>query len=69
MSMSGAVHSSGRAGLLFSLWHRTSGRKEAEEALAVLAKFSSESTNPVLRFGADGTVLYSNAAGTPLLEE
>ena len=44
-------------------------RKEAEEALAVLAKFSSESTNPVLRFGADGTVLYSNAAGTSLLEE
>jgi PAS domain S-box-containing protein len=44
-------------------------RKEAQEALAVLAKFSSESTNPVLRFSADGTVLYSNSAGAPLLEE
>ena len=44
-------------------------RKEEQEALAVLAKFSSESTNPVLRFGADGTVLYSNTAGDPLLTE
>jgi signal transduction histidine kinase len=44
-------------------------RKEAQEALTVLAKFSSESTNPVLRLSADGTVLYSNAAGAPLLEE
>ena len=32
-------------------------RKEEQEALAVLAEFSSESTNPVLRLGADDTVL------------
>ena len=54
---------------LLALVRDIAERKEAQEALAVQAKFSSESTNPVLRFGADGTVLYSNAAGAPLLEE
>ena len=32
-------------------------------------QFSANNPNPVLRVGKDGTVLYSNEAGKPLLHE
>ncbi len=43
-------------------------RKQAENKIAMLAKFPSENTNPVLRISADGTVLYGNKASSALLD-
>ncbi|HDY87203.1 MAG TPA: hypothetical protein ENH82_03690, partial [bacterium] len=43
-------------------------RKKAEEEIANLAKFPSENPYPVLRISADGTILYSNKAASPLLK-
>jgi PAS domain S-box-containing protein len=43
--------------------------RASEEETRALAKFPSENPNPVLRISADGTVLYSNNAGEPLLAE
>ena len=42
-------------------------RKQAEEALASVARFPEENPQPVLRLGSDGQVLYINAAGLRLL--
>ena len=42
-------------------------QKEAEEEILALAKFPSESPNPVLRVANDGMLLYANAPSTPLL--
>jgi len=42
-------------------------RKRAEEEIRRLAKFPSENPNPVLRVAKDGTILYANKAGLPLL--
>jgi len=42
-------------------------RKEAEERIHSLARFPSENPFPVLRISKDGTILYSNRAGTVLL--
>jgi PAS domain S-box-containing protein len=44
-------------------------RKKAEEEIQNLAKFPSENPYPVLRIGADGTLLYANAASTGLLSD
>jgi PAS domain S-box-containing protein len=43
-------------------------RKQAEEEIKNLAKFPSENPSPVLRVVQDGTILYTNKAGSPLLE-
>jgi signal transduction histidine kinase len=43
-------------------------RGQAEEQIQKLARFPSENPNPVLRIAADGTVLYANNAGLPLLD-
>ena len=42
-------------------------RKKAEEEIIRLAKFPSESPNPVMRISHDGTILYDNIPSTPLL--
>ena len=42
-------------------------RLRAEEKIAWLARFPSESPNSILRVGEDGRVLYCNKAGVPLL--
>jgi len=42
-------------------------REQAEAEISRLAKFPDENPNPVLRISADGTVLYTNRAGWPLL--
>ena len=39
------------------------GRKRAEEMIQRLAQFPAEDPHPVLRFGADGTLLYANTPG------
>jgi PAS domain S-box-containing protein len=42
-------------------------RKEAEERILSLARFPSENPFPVLRIAKDGTILYSNRAGSVFL--
>ena len=42
--------------------------KQAEEEIANLAKFPSESPNPVLRVANNGTILYANPVSSPLLD-
>jgi diguanylate cyclase (GGDEF)-like protein/PAS domain S-box-containing protein len=41
-------------------------RKQAEEAVANLARFPEEDPAPVLRFSFDGTILYANSASSCL---
>ncbi len=43
-------------------------RKRAEVALENAARFPAENPHPVLRLGADGTVMFANASATRLLE-
>ena len=54
--------------LILGLFRDITELKRAEEAIAWLARFPSEDPNPVLRIAADGTILYSNPPGAPLLE-
>lgn len=42
--------------------------RKAEKRVETLARFPDQNPNPVLRVSSDGTVLYHNEAGTPLLE-
>ncbi|MBC8281403.1 MAG: hypothetical protein H8E48_11490 [Chloroflexi bacterium] len=42
---------------------------EEIDARESLAKFPSEDPSPVLRIALDGTVLYANAAGSPILDD
>jgi PAS domain S-box-containing protein len=44
-------------------------RKQAKEEIASLAKFPSESPDPVLRIERDGTLLYANEASYTLLRD
>jgi PAS domain S-box-containing protein len=44
-------------------------RKQSEKQLQDLAKFPEENTNPVYRISLEGTLLYSNPAGNPLIHE
>ena len=46
----------------------TTDRKRAEEAAVSLSKFPSENPSPVLRIGADGAVVYHNAASSCLVQ-
>jgi PAS domain S-box-containing protein len=41
--------------------------EESEERLRELARFPEQSPNPVMRVDSDGTILYANQAGGPLL--
>jgi len=43
-------------------------QKKAQRQIESLAKFPDEDPNPVLRIAGNGTVLYSNRAGLPLLK-
>ena len=43
-------------------------RRRTEKQIEDLARFPSENPHPVMRVGADGTVLYANAASRPLLD-
>jgi len=43
-------------------------RKEAEEQLALVARFPVENPNPVLRADSEGVLLFANPAAAPLLE-
>lgn len=42
-------------------------RKQAEEEIRALARFPSESPNPVLRIAGDATILYGKTPSLPLL--
>jgi PAS domain S-box-containing protein len=44
-------------------------RKQAEDEIKGLARFTGENRNPVLRVSQDGTVLYANDASEPLLAQ
>ncbi len=53
---------------VFTLYlHDISARKQAERQIKSLARFVSESPNPILRINDQGVVLYANAASRPLL--
>ena len=43
-------------------------QKRAEDQLQNLAKFPSENPNPILRFAADGKIIYANQASADVLE-
>ncbi|KAA6186351.1 PAS domain S-box protein [Thiohalocapsa marina] len=47
--------------------HDATKRKEAEREIKSLARFASESPNPILRVTGDGGIAYANAASLPLL--
>jgi two-component system sensor kinase FixL len=47
--------------------HDATKRKQAEREIKDLARFVSESPNPILRVNSDGMVTYANAASLPLL--
>ncbi|MBI4797875.1 MAG: EAL domain-containing protein, partial [Desulfarculus sp.] len=44
-------------------------RKQAEEKISSLARFPSENPNPVMRFTAEGSLLYANEAAASLLRK
>ncbi|MHC4498862.1 MAG: MEDS domain-containing protein, partial [Planctomycetota bacterium] len=43
-------------------------RRQAREEAESLARFPSEDPNPVLRISSDGTILYANEPGAPVLQ-
>jgi len=47
--------------------HDVTKRREAEREIKSLARFASESPNPILRVSPAGLVVYANTAGVPLL--
>ncbi|NCC28522.1 MAG: PAS domain S-box protein [Gammaproteobacteria bacterium] len=47
--------------------HDITARKQAEQEIKSLARFASESPNPILRVTADGLIVYANRASRPLL--
>ncbi len=47
--------------------HDISSRKLAEQEIKSLARFASESPNPIMRVTADGLIVYANSASRPLL--
>ncbi|CRI65805.1 Multi-sensor signal transduction histidine kinase [Thiocapsa sp. KS1] len=53
----------------FTLYiHDITARKQAEREIKSLARFASESPNPILRVTADGLIVYANKASRPLLQ-
>lgn len=48
--------------------HDISKRKQAEREIKSLARFASESPNPILRVNASGVIVYANAASEPLMK-
>jgi PAS domain S-box-containing protein len=48
--------------------HDATKRKEAEREIKGLARFASESPNPILRVNGAGLIVYANAASLPLLD-
>jgi two-component system sensor kinase FixL len=54
--------------LFYTLYmHDITGRREAEREIQSLARFASESPNPILRVSPEGLVVYANGASEPLL--
>ncbi|MBK1693339.1 PAS domain-containing sensor histidine kinase [Chromatium weissei] len=47
--------------------HDISSRKQAEQEIKSLARFASESPNPIMRVTAEGLIVYANNASRPLL--
>jgi two-component system, LuxR family, sensor kinase FixL len=53
----------------FTLYiHDITARKQAEREIKSLARFASESPNPILRVTVDGLIVYANRASRPLLQ-
>jgi PAS domain S-box-containing protein len=48
--------------------HDATHRKAAEREIKSLARFASESPNPILRVNRDGLIVYANAASRPLTD-
>lgn len=47
--------------------HDVTARKRAEREIKSLARFASESPNPILRVNPDGAIVYANKSSRPLL--
>jgi PAS domain S-box-containing protein len=48
--------------------HDATQRKAAEREIKGLARFASESPNPILRVNTEGLIVYANAASRPLMD-
>jgi PAS domain S-box-containing protein len=68
LSASTVTNAVGEPIWLMSSFIDVTERKRAEEEISWLAKFPSENPHPVLRVKQDGTILYANKAGSPLLD-
>jgi two-component system sensor kinase FixL len=54
--------------LFYTLYmHDITSRREAEREIKSLARFASESPNPILRVSPEGRIVYANAASEPLM--
>ncbi len=57
----------GGSTFIFAAARDITARKHNEEEIKSLASFTSEDPQPSLRIGGDGTLLYANAASTPIV--
>jgi len=63
-----AIRKDGICIKVFGTFHDITKRKQAEEEVSKLVKFPEENPHPVLRLTDDGTIIYSNKAGSIILE-
>ncbi len=52
-----------------SVWRDITKLKQIQEEIKDIAKFPDENPHPLFRIAQDGTILYANPSGTPLLQD
>ena len=63
------IHAYPRAGRLEVYLRDITGRKQAEEQVASLARFPQQNPNPTMRVNKHGTLLFANLSSKKLLDE